>query len=72
MIHQLKRLCVPDCAYTESMFINFMKKEVSILSPLIADLSGLWGSSMQVMVMVAPRGYFQDDKEASGILKIMK
>ena len=24
IIHQLKRLCVPDCAYTESMFINFI------------------------------------------------
>ena len=23
IIHQLKCLCVPDCAYTESMFINF-------------------------------------------------
>ena len=22
IIHQLKRLCVPDCAYTENMFIN--------------------------------------------------
>ena len=44
---------------------------VSILSPLIADLSGLWGSSMQVM-HGRPRDYFQDDKEASGILKINK
>ena len=24
IIHQLKRLCVPDCAYTKSMFINFI------------------------------------------------
>ena len=24
IIHQLKCLCVPDCAYTESMFINFI------------------------------------------------
>ena len=40
---------------------------VSILSPLIADLSGLWGSSM-----IAPKDYFEDDKEASGILKIIK
>ena len=24
IIHQLKRLCVEDCAYTESMFINFI------------------------------------------------
>ena len=24
IIHQLKRLCVPDCAYTESMYINFI------------------------------------------------
>ena len=42
-----------------------------ILSPLIADLSGLWGSSMQVM-HGHPRDYFQDDQEASGILKIIK
>ena len=24
IIHQLKHLCVPDCAHTESMFINFI------------------------------------------------
>ena len=39
----------------------------SILSPLIADLSGLCRSCM-----VAHRDYFQDDKDASGILKIIK
>ena len=44
---------------------------VPILSPLIADLSGLWGSPMQVM-HGRPRDYFQDDQEASGILKIIK
>ena len=44
---------------------------VSILSPLIANLSGLWGTSMQVM-HGCPRDHFQDHKEASGILKIIK
>ena len=39
---------------------------------MIADLGGLWGSSMQVMYG-RPKGIiFQDDKEASGILKIIK
>ena len=31
----------------------------------------MWDSSMQVM-HGRPRGYFQDDKETSGILKIIK
>ena len=32
IIHQLKRLCVPDCAYTESVFINFIHISVHDIS----------------------------------------
>ena len=34
MIHQLKRLCVPDCTYTESMFINFISRSLYSISPM--------------------------------------
>ena len=44
---------------------------VSILSPFVADLSGLWGSSMQVM-HGRPQGLFSRWQGGSGILKIIK
>ena len=58
-------LYIPPCSCLSPDYI------LSILSPLIADLSGC-GAHPCRSCMVAPRDYFQDDKEASGILKIIK
>ena len=46
IIHQLKRLCVPDCTYTESMFINFI--HISLY-----DISLMWKSLYQTKRDVA-------------------
>ena len=46
IIHQLKCLCVPDCAYMESMFINFICMS-------LYDISLMWNILYQIKRDVA-------------------
>ena len=42
IIHHLKCLCVPDCTYMESMFINFIHMSMYTISPMQTISKEMW------------------------------
>ena len=45
LIYQLKRLCFPDCAYTENMFINSIRislYDTSLTQKILSQLKEMW------------------------------
>ena len=45
IMHQLNRLCVPDCAYTESMLINFIDislYDISVMENFFYQIKETW------------------------------